>query len=1025
MKVAILQLSDIHLRVGHNLVIDYKDAFCRSCKEVINECSKLIIVITGDIVNTGKNEEYDEFIKFFNDCIKFWKSEATFLNSVEYVVVPGNHDCKFDKKEQNEDEESLRDLVIRTILSKDKLSNEEYKMRCLEVQKDFWTFYEKLTGKKQYPVISWNIEIKLTQEFSFYFDCYNTAFLSKINENQGCLMIPENSFINRSNKKNGIVFSLFHHNTGWITTKTPNDNRKRFESHIFETSDIVMCGHEHSTDSKIISGLNDKREIVYLESAAFQSGDQSKFSTLLFEIENNIIKNNIVEKTDYSFNGEKYEELNTSTIEIKKKKQGICLTDTWLKDIDEIDIPLKHERKQNLKLSDVYIYPDLESEKNTNPYFDSKDLVNSKLKERIYLIEGDDQCGKTSLLKMLFYEYYSNGIYPLFITGKDISHPNIKDVLTRQCKKQYDDKTLDYKSGYKQLERKLKVLLIDNLDCSMLNPTNKVKMLQDALISFEKIIITNNQRLDIKNSLLAFDNEDEVARYRILPLGYVKRNDLIEKWVRLGKDSLTMDESAFLMEVRNTFDQISNLLGQQLIPAYPVFILSLLQGLNTVLSPFDLSKTSYAYCYTTLLFASLIKIGVEEKKVNGIINFICEFSFFLYENKKTSNTFTKDLYNDFFVKYSEEYNTSFNADKLFELLCHANIFKLSDEESITFSYKYIYYFLVAKKISSLEDKRVECIVKNLCENLHKEREANILIFLVYHNGMKNQMDELLYTSMLPFENTKEITLNNDDRIIKELLTFVESIKTTILLNNVDPTEERKQNLQKADNRERTSKNSSHITEKELEENANLKDFNNSIKIIKILGQIIKNQPETIKKDDLKKLIKESYSVCFRTVAFFSKMVEESKQDIIDCILEQNKIYKKYDNEVLKSKVQKFLQILMYKQCISMFNVLTLSIGSSGMKKIFDDVTASFDTPAAKIVTFFINTYYGHLRIEQLKNIIEEFHDNPVATEIIKSRVLNYVYNNKIELKERQQIGDLCSLKLVDKSERLTLGPKKK
>ena len=53
MKIAILQLSDIHIDSDTNFIFQHKEDFFRSCKHVINECSKLIVVITGDIAYHG------------------------------------------------------------------------------------------------------------------------------------------------------------------------------------------------------------------------------------------------------------------------------------------------------------------------------------------------------------------------------------------------------------------------------------------------------------------------------------------------------------------------------------------------------------------------------------------------------------------------------------------------------------------------------------------------------------------------------------------------------------------------------------------------------------------------------------------------------------------------------------------------------------------------------------------------------------------------------------------------------------
>ena len=85
MKIAILQLSDIHIDSDTNFIFQHKEDFFRSCKHVINECSKLIVVITGDIAYHGSQHEYNLAYKWLKECEKNWKSEADYLNSIEYV----------------------------------------------------------------------------------------------------------------------------------------------------------------------------------------------------------------------------------------------------------------------------------------------------------------------------------------------------------------------------------------------------------------------------------------------------------------------------------------------------------------------------------------------------------------------------------------------------------------------------------------------------------------------------------------------------------------------------------------------------------------------------------------------------------------------------------------------------------------------------------------------------------------------------------------------------------------------------
>lgn len=180
-----------------------------------------------------------------------------------------------------------------------------------------------------------------------------------------------------------------------------------------------------------------------------------------------------------------------------------------------------------------------------------------------------------------------------------------------------------------------------------------------------------------------------------------------------------------------------------------------------------------------------------------------------------------------------------------------------------------------------------------------------------------------------------------------------------------------------------------------------------------MGQIIKNQKETMKKDDLNQLIEVSYNVCFRSIAFFNKMVDDCKEDIVSYFTELNKEKSSLDSKEIQDRVWNFLHMMLYRQCLMAFGCLSHAIGTTDMEEIYDNIANKIGSPAAKIITFTIKTIYGKMRLVDLQNIINEYRDNPVVLEIIKARVISYVYNNYVDYGTRQKIGQLCQLKLVD------------
>lgn len=100
-----------------------------------------------------------------------------------------------------------------------------------------------------------------------------------------------------------------------------------------------------------------------------------------------------------------------------------------------------------------------------------------------------------------------------------------------------------------------------------------------------------------------------------------------------------------------------------------------------------------------------------------------------------------------------------------------------------------------------------------------------------------------------------------------------------------------------------------------------------------------------------------------------------------------------------------------------FANLTHSVGTKNLDEIYDGVAEKIGTPAARLVSFTIKSYYGkRLDITELRNLYHEFNGNPVAQQVLRARALHYVYHNTVERSEKQKIGKICNLKLIDKAD---------
>jgi GTPase SAR1 family protein/uncharacterized pyridoxamine 5'-phosphate oxidase family protein len=652
MKVGILHLSDLHIESDNYL--DMVDAIVNACSFDVKQVLYLYIVITGDIVKFGRKEEYNKAQEFF------------FAN--------------------------------------------DYFDDALAVQNNFWNFYKEIYKEMPKDKISYKIEHIPHVNHKITFHCYNSSWMSEIEEKTGGIVMPENKFL--KNENGNITISVFHHPSNWLSPNTKNNNRARFEEHLINHSNIVLFGHEH--DKGQFKNIQQKNNnVIFSEGKAFQKDKLNETGFNYFDID--ISKNKITCKV-YSWNTDIYsaEQEEIFTL-LKKEKRVFSLTSDFAAKIDTLKIPLKHSRKENLGLSDVFIFPDLEPIKDDDviQYTDSKEVLEQIKKEENIkvVIEGDDQSGKTTLLFSFYKNLYDNGFLPIYIRGKYVKHTDVKDIVKRAIKEQYESNDVDL-----LFQQHKKVLLFDNLQNAALNSKYKVNLLKNLDAQFDYIVITTNNStisnlaVDEINVLRGYD------KYKIQPLGHEKRRELIEQWLQIGENPMTIKEEDILKLLQHKLDEINSLIGNRLMPSYPIFILTLLQGLDSQIFQ-DFSQTSYAHCYHALITAGLVKEGLKNE-LNGYFNLLKELSYWLFDDIK-KDFFTTESFDTFFAKFKETYFLSHTSSQILNKLSAANILKF-DDEYYSFSYKYIYYYLVAQKIAAEVEHHKE-LIENLCENIHLEK----------------------------------------------------------------------------------------------------------------------------------------------------------------------------------------------------------------------------------------------------------------------------------------------------------------
>jgi hypothetical protein len=675
--IGVIHLTDIHLISDNNKIFERKELIFRSLKDDFIGVKYIFFVISGDIAFSGNPREYEVAIDFLATLEDLLKKRYPGIN-LKHIIVPGNHDCNFEL-----DTQIRKNIISR--MDYDTIGNDESVFTtCLKIQSDFWAFYNLIQNTITPPKIYYKIE-ETIDNFELNFHCFNTAWMSQKVEKPGTLFFPIKHFNDIfEDKKEVLNISVLHHPFNWFSPDTIENNRKEFQNILEDISSLIVIGHEHENEIRKSENIDkDTSQCLCLSGQILQDkNDESKsgFQTFLINLKKNIL---ILKR--YKWENNFYIRYSEKEILLpKKSKREININKDFLDNINNIDIPLNFDGRK-VNLSDIYIFPDLEaiegdSKNIIDDYIDSETLLtSSEIKNCI--LEGDGQIGKTSLLNMLFLRFYTLGYYPIIIEARELTANKLDKVLHKAFKSQYSDDTYLYEK-YRQLDKKKKVILIDDFQSSNISKEETDIVLNYLFDLFERTIITIDSAY---GALPQIQTElEDIKMFTIKSLGYSKSNDLVENYFKIKEPKLMSNDQQFLEKTGSTFNQLNQILGNKLIPSYPIFILSIVQALEY--KPLNLDETSYSYCYHTLIHHALNNAGVCKNDIDTFINILTEYAYYF---------FTKDLeiisdsdFEAFYMAYSRIYVAP-KYDYARDCLIRSKIFK-NEFNEFSFGYKYIF-----------------------------------------------------------------------------------------------------------------------------------------------------------------------------------------------------------------------------------------------------------------------------------------------------------------------------------------------
>lgn len=678
----------------------------------------------------------------------------------------------------------------------------------------------------------------------------------------------------------------------------------------------------------------------------------------------------------------------------------------WLEDTG---VPFKHKRVESIRLTDIYVYPDLKRLANRHDEMEfvksSKSMTNLESIKDGVLIYGDEQSGKTSLAKKLFKNHFENGHLPLILNSETISKSDIDKSIARVVSDQYEN--LDWHDF--QSSSRTRIVILDDFHQIKLNVRYQKVFLENLRSVFEHLVLVADRSITMDEhrmvDLVAYRN------WEILPFGHARRGDLIRVWNSLGQEE-TID-SRVLHRLDDVMTRkMNSIIIKDVLPPKPIYLITVMQLLDSTTQT-DFSLTAFGYCYQSLIQQSLQKIGVQSKDFDSYVNYLSELAFYVFSRDKRH--VSQSEFDEFKEAYSNEYEIE-SHDKLVENLHKAKILR-SNEESLSFSYKYILYFYTAKYLSDRVGQMGD-VIEHICANMHTEVNANVLIFLMHHTRDERVLDEILLREYMIFDGEKPSALDKEET--KHILEYVKDVEQ-IAIEKRDVETERKKELEFRDINETEFGEDS--DEEFSTENEVLADIVRSARMIDVIGQILRNRYGSMPRKQLIELARSGYDSGLKFMTFWLNLTRQDEDYLLTLFSTAlTKRKDKSDDQRRKAARRAYLN-LTYGVCISVIQRIANSLGSEQLLNIFDRLEKERpESIAVKLICITIRLEFTKkIPKDELSKLYTDLSSNPVAKLLLQQTVIYHLYLNEVSERDMQWISS--NLNITMKSQRQMIGRK--
>jgi hypothetical protein len=1030
MRIAIVHLSDLHLVDGNNVLLQRAEAIGNAARASARDAKHCFLLVSGDVAFSGKNAEYGIAELFLNTVLQKMQNDGM---EVTVALVPGNHDCNFETASR------LRPLILdnKAQLLSGTLDDETI-TACTSVQRAFFEFGTSF-GLEAQP----SADRMLSYAFSKDIDgqrvaitCYNTAWVSKIEERAGDLWFPVPIEPPGDNGAS-LAISMFHHPYSWLSP----ENRRAFVELIETTSDLVLTGHEHVQGYFELRHPADDQDVHYVEGAVLQDLQDPKSSAFnVLGVDTDCGTYTVTqcswERDHYNISGS---EKRMPFVRNQARRRSLfTIRDEFHAILNDPGRDLHHSRKRDLELFDIFVYPQfrvrsldaqLAASKGKPPLIDSDGVLDHIIRSRRTLILGPNDSGKTSLCRMVFRDLRLEKDYlPVLLSAEHIkgcTYDSLISVVSRSFSAQYSSPDFN---TYREAPKDRRALIVDDFHKYRLNAKAKSALIEAATSFFAIIVLVGDDILQYEE-VTAEGRSDcspyfDFVRCDIQPFGFKLRERLIRRWVAIGRE-YTIEQSQIDLEVRHWEHIINTLIGANVIPAYPLTLLVMLQA-GQAAQNHALTSGAYGYVYEALITRTIASVGDEATDTDTKYAFLSwlAFKWFSDDTASMSESTLISTTRD----YLEQLELDLEPERLIRELVLSEVLE-KQSLNITFRYDYYLHYFTARYMrdalaSGADVLGVRATLTRLVDTLYYQPYANILVIYLYLNRDTEVIKYLLDCSKRILQEYQACDLDSN----VEFLNKLDLSHKRRALPAVHPVENRDRYLDEID----AADSESMLVE--LPEKIQYADdlhpylkFDIAFKTLQVLGQVLRNFPGSLSGPLKLSIAEECYGLSFRVLQAIVSSIEQSypefRQQIEALIRERRQI----DPEMpMPRNAEHFIMWMCLGCSFGVIRRLSEAVGHQRLRRTYAEVLRRADGNVAfRLVDFSIALdQYGSVPEADIKALKHSLRSNPFAYRLLQDLGFYHMCMWSMDVRQKQQLAqwleiDAANPKLLDNRGKLT------